>query len=313
MPKWTEIWRTLVRAIDEFQSDDCATLAAALAYYAVFSLPPLLFLVAVVAGSIVGWEAVEARLLESMREAVGPAVAVQLQDEIGAISRRLKPDSVMVLGAGAFLVFAATGVLVQLQNAINRAWAVRPDPKRGFLRNVLLKRALSLGVILALTALMLVSFLASAALAVAGETIRRFLPEAFSQPALQLVDLATGLFVHFVVVAVVFRILPDARVRWRDVWIGSGVTAALLSAGRFGVSLYLSSRDMTQTFGPAAALAVLLLWVYYSAIIVLFGAEITHCWASRRGRKILPADGAVAVVKERLEAAAPTPAQSGRA
>lgn len=313
VPKFSEIWQTLVRTIDEFMNDDCVTLAAALAYYAVFSLPPMLFLIAALAGSLIGWNTIEMQLVESIERMTGPAVAAQLQEGLRSFARRLRPDSAMVIGAGAFLLFAATGVLVQLQNAINRAWAVRPDPKRGYVRNLVAKRLLSLGMILVLTALMLGSVAVSALVAAAGETIRGYLPAAFSGPMLHLLDLASGFAIFFVGFAAVFRIMPDASVEWRDVWIGSGVTAALLTIGKLGVGLYLGSRHVAETFGPAAALAVLLLWIYYSAMIVMFGAEFTHLWAKCRGREITPAEGAVAVIKARIQESEPTPEESGRA
>ena len=313
MPKVSEIWRTLVRAIDEFIADDCVTLAAALAYYAVFSLPPLLFLIAALAGALVGWDAVEVRLFESIQGAVGPGVATQLQEGLRSVAQRLKPDSSTVIVAGAFLLFAATGVLVQLQNAINRAWAVRPDPRRGFMRNLLAKRALSLGMVMALTAIMVILVSASTVVAAAGERIQPYLPAPFTGPVLHLLDLSLGFVTFFLLLAAVFWIMPDAKVEWRDVWIGAGVTAGLLTIGRLGVGLYLGSRNTAEMFGPAAALAVLLLWVYYSAMIVLFGAEITHCWASRRGRKIMPADGAVAVIKARIDEPKAIPESDGRA
>ena len=301
MPRISEIWKTLVRAINEFIADDCVTMAAALAYYAVFSLPPLLFLIASVAGGLLGWDRVEAQLFQNIQQMTGPGVASHLRDELHAVAQRLKPDSGTIIGAGAFLLFAATGVLVQLQNAINRAWAVRPDPKRGFVRNFLAKRMLSLGMVLVLSAVMFGLVAVSTLISTAGESITWRLPPPFSEPVVHMVDLISGFVIFFVFFSAVFRIMPDAEVEWRDVWIGAGVTAGLLSIGRLGVALYLGARDLAETFGPAAALAVLLLWVYYSAMIVLFGAEFTHCWASRRGRRIVPAQGAVAVIKARID------------
>ena len=246
MPRISEIWQTFLQAIDEFVSDESATLAAALAYYAVFSLPPMLFLIAALAGSILGWGTIEARLVDSIQSTTGPAVAAQLQEGLRAAGARLEPDSVMVVGAAAFLFFAATGVLVQLQNAINRAWAVQPDPQRGFVRNFMAKRLLSLVMIVVLTMLMLGSVIASTVVAAAGETISRYLPPLFSDPVLHALDLVSGFAIFFVAFAAVFRLLPDASVEWRDVWIGSGLTAALLTIGKFGVGLYLGSRNVAR-------------------------------------------------------------------
>jgi membrane protein len=313
MPSLSEIWKTFVHAIDEFIGDDCVTLAAALAYYAVFSLPPLLFLVAAISGSLLGWDVIEGQLVASIQGITGEAVAEQLRQGLRSFGPRLKPDSLKILGTMAVLLFAATGVLVQLQNALNRAWGVRPDPRRGYVRTLAAKRVLSLGMIVILTAVMLVSVVISTVVAAAGRRIGHYLPEVFSNPTLHALDLAAGCAVFFVAFAAVFRILPDAEIEWRDVWIGSGVTAALLSIGKFGVALYLGSRDVGETFGPAATLAVLLLWIYYSSIIVLFGAEITQCWAHRKGRWIRPSEGAQAVIKGQVERPVASPAESERA
>jgi membrane protein len=311
MPRLPEIWKTFLRAIDSFLEDDCITFAAALAYYAVFSLPPLLFLIATLAGSTIGWTAIEHQLVNTIQSLAGQAVADQLRSGLESFAPRLKPDSLMIIGSFAFLLFAATGVLVQLQSALNRAWAVRPDPRRGYWRNLLMKRLISLLMIVALTAIMLVSVLVSTGVAIAGERISHYIPTPFSDPLLRIFDLVSGFGIFFVAFAAVYQIMPDADVEWKDVWIGSGVTAALLTFGRFGVSLYLGSRDIGGTFGPAAALAVLLLWIYYASIIVLFGAEFTHCWASRSGRRIRPSEGAVAVIKARVDQPGATPEETG--
>ena len=288
------------------------TFAAALAYYAVFSLPPLLFLIAALAGSLIGWDAIEARLLETIGSMTGPAVVDQLRAGIASVGPRLKPDSLMIIGSFAVLFFAATGVLVQLQTAFNRAWAVRPDPRRGYVRNLLMKRLISLAMIVTLTAVMLVSVLVSMGVAVAGERLSRYLAAPFTDPVLKALDLLSGFAIFLVALAAVYQIMPDADVKWKDVWIGSGVTAALLTVGKFGLGLYLGSTGVGETFGPAAALAVLLLWIYYSSIIVLFGAEFTHCWASRSGRRIKPAKGAVGVIKARIHEPEAVPEKSGR-
>ncbi len=313
MPKLTNIWKTLLRAIDEFINDDCVTFAAAIAYYAVFSLPPLLFLIAILAGGLIGWDVIEGRLIDSIRAMTGPGVAEQMREALRSFAPRFKPDSLMIVVSGAVLLFAATGVLGQMQNALNRAWAVRPDPRRGYVKNLLTRRLISLVMILALTAFMMLSVVGSALLTLAGARISLYLPPLFSDPVLRALDLISGFAIFFVAFAAVFRIMPDASVEWRDVWIGSGVTAALLTIGKFGVGLYLGSRNVAETFGPAAALAVLLLWIYYSSIIVLFGAEFTQCWAHQSGRRILPADGAVAMIKARIDPSEASPEESGSA
>jgi membrane protein len=188
------------------------------------------------------------------------------------------------------VLFGATGAVIQLQATLDRVWGVQVE--RGGIRGFLLKRVFSLAMILALAFFLLVSLLVSAALSAFGSRL-----EQFGIPAALL--LALNFVVSFAVItlifAAMFKILPDARTAWRDVWIGAGFTAALFMAGKFLIGFYLGKSNPGEAYGAAGSLALLLVWIYYSSIIVLFGAEFTETWAERRGEGVEPEAGAVRV------------------
>jgi membrane protein len=188
---------------------------------------------------------------------------------------------------------------------------VEPDPDQGGIKAFLSKRVFSLGIILVVAFLLLVSLVISAALSGIGDRMGSVLPSGLSEPVLQALNLVISLGAIFLLFAAMFKVLPDAKISWRSVWVGAGVTAVLFVLGKYLIGLYLGNSNPGQAYGAAGSLAVLLLWIYYSSLIVLFGAEFTETWAQeRRGETIEPEPGAVRVrrEKQRVESSAPRPA-----
>lgn len=289
----------LKRTAKDFGDDDCPRMAAALSYYTVFSLPPLLLILLMVVGLFVD----PAGVRDTLSAEVGATLGADAADQIGAmIENASRPDTggplVWILGL-AGLLFGATGALAQLQGALNRAWEVEPDPERGGWKLMLRKRLLSLGMILTLAFLMLVSLVLSALLGAVGGTVAEWLPGGLSGAFLQALNTGLSLVAAAVLFAAIFKVLPDARVAWRDVWVGAAGTAVLFVAGKFLLGLWFARSDPGQAFGAAGALALILVWVYYSAMIFFLGAEFTQVWASERGRGIRPEEGAVRVIEEK--------------
>jgi membrane protein len=198
-----------------------------------------------------------------------------------------------VLGILA-LLFGATGAFGALQSALNRVWEVKPDPRRGGIKSFLGKRLLSLGMAGTIAFLLLVSLVVSAALSAFGDQLGAMLG-GISGPVMQGAQVLVSLAVVTVLFAAIFKILPDAHVAWRDVWSGALFTTVLFVAGKFVIGFYLSRAEPDSSFGAAGALAVILIWVYYSAMILFLGAEFTQVWATEKGRGIEPEDGAVRV------------------
>ena len=277
----------------EFRDDESPRVAAALSYYTIFALPPLLVLLITIAGAV--WEPsdVQGRVERQIGALIGRDGAAGIREMLANANRPgtggLPPT---LLSAGA-LLFGATGAFVQLQSALNNAWDVKPDPAQGGLRNFLTKRVLSLGMILGVGFLVLVSLALSALLSAAGSSIERFLPDSMSGPLLFAFDLVLSLAVVTLLFAAIFKVLPDAVIHWHEVWIGALATAVLFVIGKFLIGFYIGQSEPGSAYGAAGSLAVILVWVYYASLIVLLGAEFTQVYARSRGVEIQPEAGAV--------------------
>ena len=286
----------------DFGKDDCQRLAAALSYYTVFSLPPLLVVLIAIAGLL--WDANQVRgAIEGQFGALlGAEGASQVRTIIQSADRPDVNRPLAAIVGVVALLFGATGAFMSLQGALDRAWSVQPDPAKGGIRNFVTKRILSLGMVVGVAFLLLVSLAVSTALAAAGDAI-----VGDRTGALATVLVVLNFVVSFAVItglfAALFKVLPDAEVAWRDVWVGAAFTAFLFVVGKFLLGYYLGRNDPGSAFGAAGALALMLVWVYYAAMIVLFGAEFTEAWSRRFGRGIVPEPGAVKVKirTERIE------------
>ncbi|MCW1925840.1 YihY/virulence factor BrkB family protein [Luteolibacter arcticus] len=284
------IWQMLRQTGDEFIEDGALSLSAALAYYSIFSIAPLLVIAVAIAGTLVDANTVNEELGSFLKQSLGPgAFAVE---EMVQSARRPATNAWVSLGGVAMLLFGASGVFGQLQEALNTVWGVKRRDGRG-IRGFIKDRFLSFAMVLGTGFLLLVSMLLTASL----EGAAKYAASAFdTAPA---IVAAMGTLVTFLVVwglfAAIFKVLPDARIRWRDVVTGSLVTAALFVAGKFAISWYLGREATASAYGAAGSLALVLLWVYYSSIILLFGAEFTQVRANASGRTIQPDKDAVAV------------------
>jgi membrane protein len=281
----------------DFIEDDCPTQAAALSYYTIFSLPPLLMVLLLILGALVNPQDIRGQLEVQIGTLMGPSATEQIRTILAQLHQPGGNALATVLSIGG-LVLGATGAFGQLQAALNRAWEVAPDPRAG-LKAFLVKRLFSFGMILSVAFLLLVSLVLSAALSAFGGALGRMLPDGLSATVLQVVNLSVSFVVITALFATIFKVLPDARVAWRDVWVGATVTALLFVVGKFLIGFYLGRSNPGQAFGAAGSLAVLFVWVYYSSMIVLFGAEFTQAWVERNGNSIAPERGAVRVVEER--------------
>ncbi len=308
------------QAFWDFFDDDCMSSGAAIAYYTMFSLPPLLVMVFLIAGmtgvSQGQIEQIVSQQLGLPTAAVQGGSAQQNADQrqptaaegasLQELANRTSPSQVGQLGWGSqlvgvlILVFSATGVFAQLQYALNRAWEVEPDPEQGAAKSFLLKRILSLGMIVVIAFLLLVSLVLTT---LTEEIIHYFQGQAPSAAvtvfgvllnSLVTFALATLLF------AAMYKILPDADMSWKDVWVGAAMTALLFVIGKALIGWYLQYSQIGSSWGSAAAsMVAMLVWVYYSSLIVLLGAELAQVWAKRYGHGIVPSKGAVRKIEEK--------------
>jgi membrane protein len=261
-----------------------ARLGAALAYYSIFSMGPLVLITIAVAGLVFGHDAVRGEVSVQIKGLLGVQGAQAVEAMLAGASRPQEGLLATAFGIG-LLVFAAVGVVVQLKDALNTVWDVEDTKGSGvwqFIRSYLI----SLAAVLSLGFLLLVSLVFTTALAVVGKYVAPYLPEA----SLQLVGSTISFSFVTLLFVMMFKLLPDTHVAWRDVWLGAALTAALFEAGKFLIGLYIGKLGLESTFGAAASLVILLIWVYYSSQIVLMGAEFTHVYARRHGSlKAIPA------------------------
>jgi membrane protein len=289
----------LKESFKEFSEDECTSLAAALSYYTVFSLPALLVIIIWIVGVIWGQEAATGQIQQQVSGMLGPEGGAEIETMIqSAGSRTAGGLMAKILGIGA-LIFGATGAFGQLQYSINKIWEVEPDPEQGGVKRMALKRVLSFGMVLAIAFLLMVSLVLSAAIAAFGSMLDNMLPGFFSEAVLQGLNLLISLAVFTLLIAAIYKVLPDAVVAWSNVWVGAFATALLFTIGKFLIGLYLGNSEIGSTYGAAGSIVLILVWVYYSSLIVFFGAEFTQVWAKHQGTRIEPDDDAVRVIEEK--------------
>jgi membrane protein len=255
-----------------------ARLGAALAYYSIFSVGPLVLIAIAAAGLLFGQDAVRGEVSAQMQGLLGNSGAQAVQSMLADAGRPREGILATVIGVGTLLL-AALGVVVQLKDALNTVWGV--ENKKGGVWQFIRTYLVSLAGVLSLGFLLLVSLLVSTVLAAGSKSLAPYLSEAL----LQVVSSAVSFAFITVLFAMMFKWLPDAEVARRDVWAGAAVTALLFEIGKFLIGLYIGKQGLESTFGAAASLVVLLIWVYYSAQIVLLGAEFTRAYAARHGSR----------------------------
>ena len=275
-------------AYQGWKEDYASRLSAALAYYTIFSLAPLLVIVIAITGLIWEAEAVRAQILSQVQSLVGAEGADFVANLITNTGSPGEDIVVLIIGI-LTLLFGALGVFNELHNSLNIILNVKQEQAKGFLqavKKVIIDRLLSFSMILGIGFLLLVSLVVTAGLSATQETIGNAFP--MSEFILQVVNLVISLGVITVLFALIFKFLPDAQIAWRDVWLGAFVTAMLFSIGKAAIGIYLGNSAVASIFGAAGSLVLLLLWIYYSAQILFFGAEFTQVYANKYGSKILP-------------------------
>jgi membrane protein len=266
----------LKKAYNGWSEDKAPQQGASLAYYTIFSLAPLLLIATALAGFFFGEEAATGELLVELQRLVGEPAASAINGMLKN-AREAGGGGVTVVGL-AILLFGASGVFVQLQDSLNTVWNVPPKQSSG-IWGMVRDRLLSFTIVLGVGFLLLVSLVLSSVLT----ALNRFLPDAGSLPVWQVVNQVISFGVITLLFAMIYKYLPDAKVEWRDVWVGAAMTALLFTVGKYLIGLYLGRGSVTSTFGAAGSLVVVLVWVYYSAQILLFGAEFTYAFATTYG------------------------------
>ena len=272
-------WTVAKEAVANWSGHKDARQGAALAYYSVFSLGPIILIATAVAGLLFDHEAVTGQVMSSLKEMLGENGAKAVEAMLAGASRPAAGILASVLGIGA-LLFAAIGVIVQLKDALNVVWEVEESKEGGiwhFARNYVL----SFAAVLALGFLLLVSLLITAGLAAAGKFAAPYMPEG----VLHLVSMPASFAVVALLFAMMFKWLPDVSVAWGDVWLGALLTALFFELGKAAIGLYIGKQGLESTYGAAASIVVVLIWVYYTSQIILMGAEVTYAYSNRHNHQ----------------------------
>jgi membrane protein len=284
------LWKVLKQSFSGFSDDKVMKLSASLAYYTVFSMGPLLIVIIYLCSLFFGREAIEGSIYGQIQSFVGSDTAKQLQDIIKNASVGDKGKVAAIIGVITLLI-GATSVFAEIQDSINSIWGIKPKPKKSWLK-MLINRLLSFSVIVSLGFLLLVSLGVSYLVEAMSKSLSRAFPDV-TVVVFYIINLLLSLAVIGTLFAVIFKVLPDAKIKWRDVIAGAIATALLFMLGKFAISFYIGQSDVGSTYGAAGSLVVLLVWVYYSSIILYFGAEFTKAYAVEFGSAIHPNDYAV--------------------
>jgi membrane protein len=303
--KLRTIYEVVRDAGAQWWNDKAPRLGAALAFYTALSLSPILLIAIGISGLVFGHAAAEGRIVEELAGLVGKDGAQAIETMVANAWSPTAGIVAAVVGAVTLLI-GATGVFAELHDALNTVWDVQPPPGRG-IWSLVKDRLLSLAMILTLGFLLLVTLVISAALNALAAYFTSLMP-AYLNVVLQILNLLVTYIVILMMFALIFKFLPDVRLAWRDVWSGAAITAALFMVGKYLIGLYLGMGTVGSAYGAAGSFVVLLLWLYYSTQILLFGAELTQVIADRFGEGMAPVPGAHLMRhRDAQHAQAPTP------
>jgi membrane protein len=291
-------WFLLKNTTSEFIDDNAIKLSAALAYYTIFALPPLLIIIITICSFFFGEEAVTGQLYGQINTLVGNEAAIQIQGAIKNVELSGNNIFVTIFGV-AMLLIGASGVFAEIQSSINYIWGLRAKPNKG-LKKFIQNRLMSFSMIVSLGFLMLVSLLVNAVLDMVNSRLKLYFPES----TVYLFYVINSVIVFSIITllfAIIFRTLPDGIIKWKDACFGASCTAILFMVGKFAIGYYLGNSTIASVYGAAGSVIVILVWVYYSSIILYFGAEFTKVYARTYGGKIAPNEYSVEIKKEIFE------------
>jgi membrane protein len=296
--QWKQVWEAIKESFSGFSDHKVPKLSASLAYYTVFSLGPLLIVIIFICSIFLGREAVEGTIYGQIQGFVGADAAKQIQDIIKNASISGKGGLAATIGIITLLI-GATSIFGEIQDSINSIWGLKAKPKLGIMK-LLMSRLLSFGMIASLGFLLLVSLAATSVVEGIGNRLKALLPDV-TVVLFYIINLVLTLAVVSVLFAIIFKVLPDAKIKWKNVWAGAIATGILFMIGKFAISFYIGKSNVGSTYGAAGSLVILLIWIYYSSMILYFGAVFTKVYALKKGVQIEPNQYAVTVVEEQKE------------
>lgn len=291
--KLTIFWHVLKQSGSDFMDDKVLKLSAALAYYTIFSVAPMLIIIIFLCDLFLGKDAIEGNIYGQIQGLVGSDAASQIQAMIKNASLSGDMSWATIIGFGT-LIIGATGVFAEIQDSINYIWRLKSKPKKNGLLRMLLNRLLSFSLVVSLGFILLVSLAINGLVELFSVLVVKLLPGKVTSGILfSLADFIVPFIVIATLFAIIFKVLPDARIKWKDVRVGAVATAILFMIGKFAIGYYLGASKVTSTYGAAGSIVIILLWVYYSAAILYFGAVFTRNYVQYFGSRIYPNDYAV--------------------
>ncbi len=294
MKRIRNFFKLLVSSGKSFIEDDALKLSASLSYYTIFALGPVLLLVISFAGIFYGKEAVQGKIFGEIKGLVGNSAAYQIQHIISSIEKNDNSVTGAIIGF-VILIFGATGVFTEIQGSINYIWSIKAKPKKGWVR-LLINRLTSFSLVVATSFILLVALIVNAVLDLFNEKLASIFPET-ALVVFYIFNNVTIFVVISAMFAIIYRVLPDATISWKDALLGAGFTAILFLAGKSLIGLYLGNSNFGITYGTAASIMIILAWVYYSSMILYFGATFTKLYALNYGSGIVPDETAVFIIK----------------
>lgn len=291
-------WIILKKTVTNFIEDDSMSYASSIAFYTIFSLPAVLIIALAIGAAFYEKSVVEEELLSQVGRLIGPESAKEVSQILAHATFDATSTFAKIVGI-VTLIFSATTVFISLQTTLNKIWGIKPKPKRGLLK-FMLNRLVSLAMVATIGFLLLVSLVIDALL-VLFQGMLSYLLAGITLYILNVVNIIVSLALVTVIFGLLFKVLPDAKIRWRDVWVGAAITTVLFGLGKYLIGFYLGNSSFNSAYGAAGSLVIILVWVYYSTVIFLFGAEFTSVYAEETGSKIEPYDTAVKVQMVELE------------
>jgi membrane protein len=295
---FSQFWNTLKKTFPEFVNDNAVKLSASLSYYTIFSMPPLILIVVALSGLIFGKEAIQGHIYGQISQLTGPSTALAVQDIISHVTLSRDTFFAAVVG-GITLFIGATGTFAEIQDSINTIWQLKAKPKRGWLKWII-NRLLSFSLIVSVSFLLMVSLFVSALMDLFSARLQNYF-ELLTVQVFFVLNLLLVFIVITLLFTVIFKTLPDGKVSLSDALKGSSFTAILFMLGKFAIGAYLGNSNVTTIYGAAGSVIIIILWVYYSSMILYFGAEFTKVYARTYGKSIIPNDYAVRIEKKEIE------------
>jgi membrane protein len=288
------------KVILEFMDDNVMKYGASLSYYTVFSLAPMLIIIISICGKLFGRDAVQGQVYGEIKDMVGSAAALQIQDTIKNI-HLTKDTPLATLVSIVALFIGGTAMFGEIQDSLNKIWGLKVKAKKAWWK-LILSRLLSFSIIISLGFVLMVSLLLNAVITIIGDRLNRLIA-GVERVFIPVIDNLLTFTITTFLFAVIFKVLPDAKIKWKDVTVGAFITAILFTLGKIGIGFYLGSSNMATIYGAAGSVVIIMVWAYYSSVILYLGAEVTKVYATQYGGKIRPSEYSEWIITEQIPVA----------